>query len=66
MAKKKEPKRDACYKHVSKYMPKNSAYRSGHMVKCRNAGGPSNYRMGGSRQKNLRVVLLQYVGKALL
>jgi hypothetical protein len=32
-------------------MPKNSAYRSGHMVKCRNAGGPSNYPMGGSRQK---------------
>ena len=37
----KKTKKDACYKHVSKYMPKNSAYRS----------GPSNYRMGGSRQK---------------
>ena len=32
-------------------MPQNSAYRSGHMVKCRNAGGPSNYRMGSDRQK---------------
>ena len=43
--------KDACYKHVVEQMPQNSAHRSGHMVKCRNAGGPSNYPMGGSRQK---------------
>jgi len=62
MAKKKTQK-DACYKHVVKQMPQNSAYRSGHMVKCRNAGGPSNYRMGGDRQKKSKGGLVTIRGQ---
>ena len=34
-------KKDACYKKVVKSMPKNSAYRSGHMAKCRKVGAKS-------------------------
>jgi len=41
-------KKDACYKKVAKAMPKNSAYRSGHMAKCRKVGA-KNY--GNSKRK---------------
>ena len=38
MPAKKKPKRDACYHKVKRAMPKTSAYRSGHMVRCRKVG----------------------------
>tara|TARA_Y100000389_G_scaffold191699_1_gene218283 strand:- start:234 stop:383 length:150 start_codon:yes stop_codon:yes gene_type:complete len=44
-AKKKAKKRDACYQKVARAMPKNSAYRSGHMVRCRKVGA-KNYNIG--------------------
>ena len=44
-AKKKGKKRDACYTKVVRAMPKNSAYRSGHMVRCRKVGA-KNYNIG--------------------
>jgi hypothetical protein len=47
-AKKKKTKKDACYNKVSRAMPKNSAYRSGHMVKCRKVGA-KNYNIGGKK-----------------
>ena len=50
MAAKKKPKRDACYTKVKKAMPKNSAYRSGHMAKCRKVGA-KNYNIGGKKKK---------------
>ena len=44
MPAKKKPKRDACYHKVKRAMPKTSAYRSGHMVRCRKVGA-KNYKM---------------------
>jgi hypothetical protein len=38
----KKTNKDACYKKVVRSMPKNSAYRSGHMAKCRKVGA-KNY-----------------------
>tara|TARA_R100000951_G_scaffold103988_1_gene96951 strand:+ start:168 stop:329 length:162 start_codon:yes stop_codon:yes gene_type:complete len=46
MAATKKTKKDACYKKVARAMPQNSAYRSGHMVKCRKVGA-KNYKIGG-------------------
>ena len=48
MPAKKKPKRDACYHKVKRAMPKTSAYRSGHMVRCRKVGA-KNYNIGGSK-----------------
>tara|TARA_R110000764_G_scaffold143846_2_gene231722 strand:- start:430 stop:645 length:216 start_codon:yes stop_codon:yes gene_type:complete len=47
MAAKK--KKDACYKKVVRAMPKNSAYRSGHMVRCRKVGA-KNYNIGKKKK----------------
>ncbi len=44
----KKTKKDACYKKVVRAMPKNSAYRSGHMAKCRKVGAKS---YGKSKRK---------------
>ena len=46
--KKSTTKKDACYRKVSRAMPKNSAYRSGHMVRCRKVGA-KNYNIGGKK-----------------
>lgn len=46
----KKKKRDACYKKVARAMKKNSAYRSGHMAKCRKVGA-KNYNIGGKKKK---------------
>jgi len=43
--KKSKTKKDACYKKVKAAMPQNSAYRSGHMVRCRKVGA-KNYGIG--------------------
>jgi hypothetical protein len=48
MAAKKKTKKDACYEKVTKAMPQNSAYRSGHIVKCRKVGA-KNYNIGGKK-----------------
>ena len=48
MPAKKKPKRDACYHKVKRAMPKTSAYRSGHMVRCRKVGA-KNYNIGGKK-----------------
>ena len=48
MAAKKKTKKDACYKKVARAMPQTSAYRSGHMVKCRKVGA-KNYKIGGKK-----------------
>ena len=51
MAKKKEPKRDACYYKVkagAKVWP--SAYASGRLVQCRKVGA-ANYGKSKKRQK---------------
>ena len=41
-------KKDACYKKVvSRYGPKNSAYRSGAMAKCRKMGAAN---LGNSKK----------------
>lgn len=45
----KKPKRDACYYKVKRAMPKTSAYRSGHMVRCRKVGA-ANYNIGGKKK----------------
>lgn len=47
-AAKKKTKKDACYKKVARAMPQNSAYRSGHMVRCRKVGA-KNYKIGGKK-----------------
>jgi hypothetical protein len=47
--KKKATKKDACYKKVARAMPQNSAYRSGHMVRCRKVGA-KNYKIGGKKK----------------
>lgn len=49
-AKKKKTKKDACYKKVARAMPLNSAYRSGHMVRCRKVGA-KNYNIGKGKKK---------------
>jgi len=41
-------KKDACYKKVARAMPQNSAYCSGHMVRCRKVG-TKNYNIGGKK-----------------
>ena len=46
--KKTTTKKDACYRKVSRAMPQNSAYRSGHMVRCRKVGA-KNYNIGGKK-----------------
>jgi len=46
--KKSTTKKDACYRKVSRAMPQNSAYRSGHMVRCRKVGA-KNYNIGGKK-----------------
>ena len=48
MPAKKKPKRDACYHKVKRAMPKTSAYRSGHIVRCRKVGAKS-YNIGGKK-----------------
>ena len=48
MPAKKKPKRDACYHKVKRAMPKASAYRSGHMVRCRKIGA-KNYNIGSKK-----------------
>ena len=55
-ATKKATKKDACYKKVSKAMPENSAYRSGHMVRCRKVGA-KNYNIGKKSGKKKVVVI---------
>ena len=47
--KKSKTKKDACYRKVAAAMPQNSAYRSGHMVRCRKVGA-KNYNIGGSKR----------------
>jgi hypothetical protein len=47
--KKSKTKKDACYKKVAAVMPKTSAYRSGHMVRCRKVGA-KNYNIGGKKR----------------
>ena len=42
MLAKKKPKRDACYHKVKQAMPKTSAYRSGHMVRCCKVGAKND------------------------
>ena len=49
MPAKKKPKKDACYHKVKRAMPKTSAYRSGHMVRCRKVGA-KNYNIGGKKR----------------
>ena len=44
----KKTKKDACYKKVVRSMPKNSAYRSEHMAKCRKVDAKS---YGKSKRK---------------
>ncbi len=48
MVTKKKTKKDACYKKVARAMPQNSAYRSGHMVRCRKVGA-KNYNIDGKK-----------------
>ena len=48
-ARKKKTKKDACYKKVARAMPENSAYRSGHIVRCRKVGA-KNYNIGGKKR----------------
>jgi hypothetical protein len=47
--KKKTTKKDACYRKVAAAMPDNSAYRSGHMVRCRKVGA-KNYSIGKKKK----------------
>jgi hypothetical protein len=48
MAAKKKKKKDACHRKVERVMPKTSAYRSGHIVRCRKVGA-KNYNIGGKK-----------------
>ena len=48
MVTKKKTKKDACYKKVARAMPQNSAYRSGHMVRCRKVVA-KDYNIGGKK-----------------
>ena len=59
----KKPKRDVGSHKFSRAMPKTTAYRSGHMVRCRKVGA-KNYNIGGKKsgksKKSVVVAVMVY------